>query len=529
MMYRILFSALLPCWAFSVSAQKEYFQQRVDYKINAVLKQKEKAIKGHVSIAYYNYSPDTLSYIWFHLWPNAYSGDNTALASQLARDNDLKKTVKKAERGFMDSLVFMSNKQLLETRPHPQHPDIVKVLLQQPLLPGQSTTIETPFYNKLPTYYSRSGESDGQFIATQWYPKPAVYDRDGWHEMPYLDMGEFYADFGNFEVSITVPSNLIIAASGEMMHQEEKALYKAAGLHNKVSSNKPLQAELPGGGTKTLRFVAKDVHDFAWFAMPGYLVQYDTCQLSSGRIIDVFSYYRPESRDNWLPAVDYLKAGIRFYSKALGEYPHPHVSAVQGPRNVNSGGMEYPMITLITVPQKEMESQLETTIVHEVGHNWFQGILGTNERRYPWFDEGINTFYQFLYEAQQSKNSLIGKNIPDNIRRLPAEEFFNLIMQAMSNVPFSYPVNTASENFNSKQDYGITAYIKAAQWVFILQSRMGTMAFDAGMKNYYETWKFKHPSPLDFKACMEKAAGFKLDDVFSLLDKQGSMENTEKP
>ena len=99
----------------------------------------------------------------------------------------------------------------------------------------------------------------------------------------------------------------------------------------------------------------------------------------------------------------------------------------------------------------------------------------------------------------------------------------------MSNVPFSYPVNTASENFNSKQDYGITAYIKAAQWVFILQSRMGTMAFDAGMKNYYETWKFKHPSPLDFKACMEKAAGFKLDDVFSLLDKQGSMENTEKP
>jgi hypothetical protein len=519
----------VPIFLFSISAfaQDDYFQQRVDYTIQARLNTNKKAIHGHVAFTYYNASPDTLNYIWFHLWPNAYSGDNTALAGQVSKDSELKKSSKKAEKGFMDSLNFSSGKKPLKTSPHPQHPDIIKVELSEPLMPGKSVDIETPFYNKLPTYYSRSGESEGQFIATQWYPKPAVYDKDGWHEMPYLDMGEYYAEFGKFDVSITVPANMMIAATGQMQDTDELALYKEAGttLQKTADGNPPSFAT--SAGNKTLRFTADNVHDFAWFAMPGFLVQYDTCQLASGRVIDVFSYYRPDAKTHWIKSIDYLKSGIRFYSNALGEYPHPQVSAVQGPRNVNSGGMEYPMITLITVPQKEIETQLEPTIVHEVGHNWFQGILGTNERKYPWFDEGINTFYQFQYEAQSGKNSILGKNIPDYVRKMPADQFFNVIMQAMANIPFSYAVNTSSEDFSSKQDYGITAYIKAAIWVYILQSRMGVDAFNEGMRQYFDQWKFRHPTPADFQASMEKAAGYKLDDIFSLLDKQGSLTNKE--
>jgi hypothetical protein len=523
MKIRLLIFTLFICSGHFVISQKIYFQQKIDYKISARLNPDKKAIHGHVSLDYFNASPDTLRFIWFHIWPNAYANGNTALAKQIEKDKELKKSVKKAESGYMDSLDFSAYGKSLNTQPHPEHIDIIRVILNEPLLPGQSLTLETPFYNKLPTYFSRSGFSDGQFIATQWYPKPALYDNEGWHPMPYLDMGEYYSNFGNFDVSVTLPANMIMAASGILQDQEELAKYKEVGRTNNNRNNKKGQMiTLPTVGTKTLHYVAENVHDFAWFAMPDAVVQYDTCILPSGRVIDVFSYYWPESRNHWINAIDYMKSGIRFFSHQLGEYPHPQVSAVQAPRNVNSGGMEYPMITLITVPPKEMGTQLEITIVHEVGHNWFQGILGTNERIYPWFDEGVNTFYQFLYEAQQGKNSVYGNKIPEEVRGLPPAEFFNVIMQSLAGIPFKYAVNTSSEDFDSKEQYGLTAYFKGAIWVFILQSRMGVEKFEKGMRSYYETWKFRHPSPADFRAIMEQAAGYSLEDIFSLLEKEGN-------
>lgn len=528
MQFRLLILAVAMLTGMNSNAQKAYFQQKTDYTISAILNPEKKAIHGHVSLAYFNASPDTLNFIWFHIWPNAYSGDNTALARQAENDKELKKAMKKAEKGFIDSLAFSSQGIALKTELQEEHPDILKVVLAKPLHPGQSVKIETPFYNKLPTYFSRSGFSDGQFIATQWYPKPAVYDRDGWHPMPYLDMGEYYANFGNFDVSITAPANMVIAASGTLHDANELTYYKKAGKANNDKNQKQgNQPALPGSGTKTLRYRADNVHDFAWFAMPGFLVQYDTCMLSSGKIIDVFSYYRPDARQQWVNTIDYLKAGVRFYSTNIGEYPHPHVSAVQGPRNVNSGGMEYPMITLITVPQKEAATQLESTIVHEVGHNWFQGILGTNERKYPWFDEGINSYYQFLYEAQQKKNSIFGARLPAELQKLPPNEFFSIIMQNMAQVPFTYAINTASDDFKSKDGYGVTAYIKGAVWMYILQSRIGLDAFNTGMQDFFETWKFRHPAPDDLKVSMEKAAGYALEDVFSLLDSDGRFAKNE--
>jgi hypothetical protein len=522
-MLRSSLVSLFVCISLSAFSQTAYFQQKVDYRISARLNTAQKAIHGALALDYYNQSPDTLHFIWFHIWANAYANGNTALGREIEKDKELKKSAKKAEKGFMDSLNFSVKGKALKTQPHPEHSDIIQVLLHEPLLPGQSLTIETPFYNKLPTYFSRSGFSDGQFIATQWYPKPAVYDREGWHPMPYLDMGEYYANFGNFDVTITLPDNLVLAASGMLQNEEELAKYKETGReNNNRNSAKGQSFNLPGSGTKTLRYIAENVHDFAWFAMPDAIVQYDTCLLASGKVIDVFSYYWPDSRTHWVNSIDYLKSGIRFLSQQLGEYPHPQVSAVQGPRNVNSGGMEYPMITIITVPPKDMTTQLEITIVHEVGHNWFQGILGTNERKYPWFDEGINTYYQFKYEAQQGKNSVFGNKIPETVSNLPPEEFFNVIMQSLAAVPFKYAVNTASEDFDSKDQYGLTAYFKGAIWVYILQSRMGVYKFEKGMRKYYETWKFRHPSPADFKAVMEEAAGFSLDDIFSLLEKSGN-------
>ncbi len=514
--------ALLLC-CFGVGfAQQPYFQQKISYKIEAQLLEKEKAIKGNLQLTYLNQSPDTLQFIWFHIWPNAYSGEQTALALQLEKDKELKKKIKKTEKGRMDSLAFSSMGKKLIATLDPQNPDIIKVMLAQPLLHGAYTDIATPFYNKLPGYFSRSGESEGQFIATQWYPKPAVYDKDGWHQMPYLDMGEYYADFGSFDVSIQLPSDFMVGATGTLTNADELNIYRQSGKANHVNDIKnATKLPKPAAGMKTLRYTADSVHDFAWFAQRDFLVQYDTCQLASGKIIDVFTYYRPEDRKHWIKSVDHLKAGVRFYGNELGEYPHNSISAVQGPKNVNSGGMEYPMITLITVGEKNITEELEVAIVHEAGHNWLQGILATNERNYPWFDEGFNTYYQFKYEAQQKKNSVMGKSIPAGMKDLPADEFFNLLMQSLAQVPYVYAVDTHSADFDTKESYGITAYLKGAVWLYILQSRMGPDAFNKGMKDYYETWKFKHPTPDDFKKVMEKNAGFSLDDVFTLLQKQG--------
>ncbi|RYZ55316.1 MAG: M1 family peptidase, partial [Chitinophagaceae bacterium] len=195
------FFLFLTCSVFSFANAQDYWQQQVDYKIDASLNDKQHAVKGALTLDYTNNSPDKLQFIWFHLWPNAYKNDSTAFAKQVAKDKDgPKRLAAIKDRGYMDSLNFMAGGQRLQTEPHPQYIDVVKVLLPQPLEPGKKITITTPFYTKLATYNSRSGYNDQSYIVTQWYPKPAVYDRKGWHPMPYLDQGEFYSEFGSFAV-----------------------------------------------------------------------------------------------------------------------------------------------------------------------------------------------------------------------------------------------------------------------------------------------------------------------------------------
>ena len=181
--------------ATSVMAQEPYWQQYLRYSINATLNDQDKTITGAETIIYKNNSPETLSYIWFHIYPNAYKDQSTALFQQINNDPDRRDKIKKYSGGSISNLAFTVNGMPAETEAHPrlQYTDIIKVVLNQPLLPGDSVTIATPFKVQLPSYFSRSGFADGEFMACQWYPKPAVFDKDGWHEMPYLDMGEFYS------------------------------------------------------------------------------------------------------------------------------------------------------------------------------------------------------------------------------------------------------------------------------------------------------------------------------------------------
>jgi len=508
--------------SFTAFAQKDYWQQQVNYSIDVSLNDKTHSLKGNASIEYINNSPDKLDFIWFHLWPNAYKDENTAFTKQIMRESDGKKRWKDIkEKGFIDSLQFKVNDRAVKVEAHPEYIDVVKIILPSSLDPGKKVTISTPFYVKLPTYNSRSGYDGQSYILCQWYPKPAVYDRKGWHPMPYLDQGEFYSEFGNFRVNITLPGQYIVGATGVMQNKEELALYKELGKYNLTTEkNKSYSNKAE---KKTLSFIAENVHDFAWFANRNFIIEYDTLKLNSGNIVDVFSYHHPNGNKHWEKSISYLKDAVIRYSNWIGEYPYPIVAAVEGPKNDMSGGMEYPMITLITSP-KANEEELDAVITHEVGHNWFYGVLASNERAHPWMDEGINTYYQFRYEAEKYKsNSVFGGMLPRELKQKDTEEFQAIVYNAMSKIPMIEPIETPAADFKNKEDYGIVAYLKTSVWLYLMELELGKERVDAGMQSYYNKWKFKHPYPEDLKAELEKAMNIDLTPYFETLKKKGSL------
>lgn len=509
-------------------AQNSYWQQQVDFQIDVALNDIEKTLNGNAKITYKNNSPTTLDFIWFHIYPNAYKQETTAMFQQIKSDPSRKKKMANYTYGSIDGLSFKQDGKVATVEPHnnPQYIDVVKVLLPNPLKPGETANITTDFSVKLPSYFSRSGFADGEFMVTQWYPKPAVFDVNGWHEFPYLDMGEFYNDYGNYKVNITLPSAYVVGATGVLKTEDELSQYKTIGAKNNAERNdKPTLYVAKSNATKTLSYEMENVPDFAWFADKNFVIQYDTAKLASGKVVDVFTYFHNKKKTIWTASVDYTKDALKKYSNWIGEYEYPVVQVVEGPKNNSSGGMEYPTITLITSPDAKPAS-LDAVITHEVGHNWFMSILGSNERMHTWQDEGLNTYFQFRYEAEKYKtNAVFGNAIPENIKALPADQFLASVYNAMINVPIKPAIDTPADKFASAQDYSMTSYVKTALWLYILESNVGREKMDQAFKTYFNDWKNKHPSPNDLKASFEKSLGVNLDDYFKLLNKEGDFKN----
>jgi aminopeptidase N len=354
----------------------------------------------------------------------------------------------------------------------------------------------------------------------QWYPKPAVYDRKGWHPMPYLDQGEFFSEYGSYKVNITLPAHYVVAATGVLQNTNELATYKQIGSdNNKTTFNKWYSNS---SQSKTLSYAAENVHDFAWFADNDYIIEYDTLQLSPGQTIDVFAYHHSKGNEHWDKATDYIKSAVRHYSTWIGKYPYPVVAAVEGPKNDKSGGMEYPMVTMITKPDAT-ELTLDALITHEVGHNWFYGILGSNEREYAWMDEGIDTYYQFRYEAEKYRsNSIFESVLPKEVKQNTEEQFTALLYTALTKIPMEMPIDTPSYVFLDK-DYSLIEYIKTAVWMYVMELYLGRENIDKAIQLYFNTWMFRHPYPDDLKTAFEKSMGKKLDEYFSLLKQKGNL------
>lgn len=485
----------------SLCQNDHYWQQQVNYDIAVTLNDADHTLDGFVKMEYFNNSPDSLKYIWIHLWPNAFKNDRTAFTDQALENGSTDFYFSdESKRGYINRLNFQVNKMTASIEDHPQHQDIVKLVLPTMLAPGNKILVETPFHIKLPFNFSRGGHIGQSYQITQWYPKPAVYDRKGWHPMPYLDQGEFYSEFGNYNVTINVPAKYIVASTGVIKNESAEE------------------------GIKTLHFEQDNVHDFAWFADKDFSVLHDTLQLAS-KTIDVYAYHLPKSKEAWTNSIHYIKSAILTKSKWLGEYPYDIVSVVERPGK-NFGGMEYPTITLISTPGDEQ--LMDFLINHEVGHNWFYGILASNERMHPWMDEGMNSYYDRKYILKQYgregirlnvKNEFLDKRIPDDIE--------DVMLRSLIKVKKDQPIETPSEQFTGF-NYGLVPYSKTAQWMQLLQKEIGNPAFDQMMQAYYQRWKFKHPYPEDFKSVAEEIHNKSLDSVFTLLNEKGRQQPVKR-
>jgi len=511
-MRKILFLVLVSISAKSFG-QKNYFQQGVSYLINVTLNDQSHILRGYESLTYTNNSKDTLKYLFFHLWPNAYKNDKTAFTAHQVENKEKDFYFSNEnDRGFIDSLDFKVDGDPINSSEYNNHQDIIMLELNKPLLPNQSIEINTPFRVVLPEVFSRMGHDGQQYQISQWYPKPAVYDLKGWHPMPYLDQGEFYSEIGSYEVNITLPKNYVMAATGDLQQPDELSFMQKRTISldsnfvKKENTNNELSSE-----TKTLTYKQQNVHDFAWFASKEYLIEKTEVELSSGRKVMCYSFFKPQNEMIYKGSSQVTAKTIRYFSDHVGEYPYNQVSVVDG-KLLAGGGMEYPNVTVIG--RIDSKSMLQTVIIHEVGHNWFYGLLASNERDHPWMDEGINSFYE-----GQLDRMLTRELYPDNMQSNNLEDRIGnklngpFIYQFFATQRIDQPIDIKANEF-TKMNYGGIVYKKAQMMLDYLQAYLGQEVFERAMKRYYAEWHFKHPYPEDFKKIIESESGKNLTWFF---------------
>ncbi len=489
-------------------AQSKYFQQEVNTKIDVILNDSSHTLNGTIEIEYINNSPDDLNEIYIHLWANAYKNRKTAFAKQkVSQGSGSFYFAKGEELGRFKKLNFTVDNNTVEWNYHNGQADIAVLKLVQTLKPGDRITIKTPLNLNIPASFSRLGHVGESYQLTQWFPKPAVYDKTGWHPMSYVDMGEFYSEFGSYDVKITLPENYVVGSTGVLQNESEKTfLQKRINETSKILAGKTakdfkaMKDTFPDSSPnmKTLHYKAEQVHDFAIFADKRFYVQKSEVTLASGKKVDTWAMFTNAEAEMWKKGIFYVDRSVKFYSKHVGEYPYPHATAVQSALSAG-GGMEYPMITVIGLmgdPQS-----LDGVITHEVGHNWFYGILAFNERDHVWMDEGMNSYYDHRYTEQYYEGESI-EFLPDFMMKNTDYGLLELayLYQARRNA--DQAPATHSEEY-SRINYFLGGYEKPAVSFKILEKYLGTSKFDEIMKSFYEAWKFKHPDPTDFRSHVE--------------------------
>jgi hypothetical protein len=486
----------------------QYWQNRADYEIHATLNEKDTTITGEVTIHYRNNSPDSLAFLWLQLDQNLFAPDSRGAATTPVGGDRF--DVKGFKRGgyhiHQVSITYHGKKQSIQ----PIISDTrMQIRLDQPVRPqGDSITIQVNYDFAIPEYgadrmgrlYTKNGVV---YEIAQWYPRMEVYDDImGWNTLPYMGLGEFYCEYGNFDYYITAPADMIVVGSGDLMNPQQvltrteiTRLQKARESDSTVMIIRPDEVGKPdtrpiNNGMLTWHFRMLNTRDVSWAASRAFIWDAARVNLPSGRKAIAMSVYPVESAgdDAYGRSTEYLKRSIEIYSKAYFEYPWNSAVSVAGV----ALGMEYPGI--IFCRHDLHNGQLWDDVTHEIGHNWFPMIVGSNERRYMWQDEGLNTFIN-EYSTRMFNH---GEYYVASDR--PALYLARAMQREQD--PLMTPPEAMSLN-----EYGLY-YSKTALALDILRKWvLGPERFDYAFRTYIRRWAFKHPQPEDFFRTMENAGG----------------------
>ena len=471
--------------------QPDRWQQKVEYLMNIDMDVNTHRFTGKQKLDYYNNSPDALSNVYYHLYFNAFqSGSMMDVRSGTINDPDRRvldriSNLKDNEIGYLRVKSLKVNGKIISYK---EAGTILEVSLDQPIMPNSKVTFEMEFDGQVPVQIRRSGRDNKEGIAysmAQWYPKMAEYDYEGWHANPYVGR-EFYGVWGDFDVSITIDPDYMVAATGFLQNPNKIGF----GYEDDGITVKPSKKDI------TWNFIAENVHDFVWTADPDYT--HIVHKMDNGTKLHFFYQEDSITESTWKQLPSFTERAMLFMNETFGEYPYKKYSVIQG----GDGGMEYPMATLIT-GQRNLRSLVGVT-VHELIHSWFQMVLGTNESLYPWMDEGFTSFAsaltsKHLYDPTSDRNPYQGSY----------SGYFFIVNSGKEE-----PMTTHSDHYNENRSYGIAAYSKGAVILNQLNYVMGNKNFFSAMKRYYNTWKFKHPNVTDFKRIMEKESNLELDWYF---------------
>jgi len=484
----------------------KYWQNRADYKINATLNTESHKVSGDVEITYTNNSPDNLKFLWLQLDQNIYREDSRASATTTQTGGRWANT-KFTEGEVIKSITVDDGKGytpkyiVTDTR--------MQVWLNNALkASGNKVKMKIIFEFTVPEYgtdrMGRLKTKNGVvYEVAQWFPRLCVYDDiQGWNTLPYIGQGEFYLEYGDIEFNITAPSEVIVVGSGELLNPgdcytaEQQKRWDNAKISDKtvmIRSEKEINesSSRPNKPGIIWKFKIANTRDVAWAASKAFIVDAARINLPSGKKSMAISAYPAESikKNGWQRSTEFVKASIEHYSKKWFEYPYAAAINVAG----IVGGMEYPGIVFCGYTASG--AGLWGVTDHEFGHTWFPMIVGNNERKYAWMDEGFNTFINGLSTADFNKGEFAaGSFSPGDLNSY----VFSEDMDGLFNVP----------DVIGQNDLGIAAYEKPSIMLNALRDVvLGEERFDLAFREYVNRWAYKHPTPWDFFHTMENVSG----------------------
>jgi len=494
----LLFTFLTSFVLFSQN-NNSYWQQHVDYTMEIDVDVQKFQYKGNQKLIYTNNSPDSLNKVFYHLYFNAFQPgsemdirlqnivdpdprmiDNIGTANNPKYVSRISK-LKENEIGYLKVLSLNQNEKPVQF--HIEE-TILEVTLNEPILSGESVILEMEFEGQVPNHIRRAGRTNDENVALsmgQWYPKIAEYDFEGWHADPYIAR-EFHGVWGDFDVTIHIDKKYTIGGTGYLQNPKEIG-HGYAGIKKKLQPKK--------GNKLSWHFIASNVHDFAWAADPNYI--HDVISSKSGTELHFFYKNEEDHRKNWKKLQSYVELGLDYFNSEIGPYPWNQYSIIQA----GDGGMEYAMCTF--VKSDRSFGSLVGTSLHELAHSWFQQLLANNESKHSWMDEGFAEYYsnkavkKFLQDKQED---IFNKNY---------DHYFYAVKYGIEE-----PLTTHADRFDINTAFNIGSYTKGEIFLTQLNYIIGEENVTNTIRKYYTDFKFKHPTPNDFKRTAEKVSGIQL-------------------